>query len=385
MPGYGRGWRREGAGGRGSVTVAVAEVAGRRPWRSFFTLPRRVYGGDPHHLPTSRKAQRAALDRRELHGRQRVLLATDGGEPVARVVARLSPRLRDDGGRPLGLLGSFEALDHPPAVAALLGEASGWLRASGAGQVVGPMDGDTWHRYRLNLGPYDERPFLMEPYNPPYYPGLWEASGFAPLQGYHSRRIDDLAAVEKALAPRLDGTLAEGFRLEPIRLGRFDSELARLHRLASVIFAGNYLYTDISAERFVALYRASRPLVDPDLVVFAVAPDGTDAGFLFALPDRFAAVAAYARSRVPWATLRFLVHRRRPAEVVNFKSLGVLPAHRRSHLASALIAYGYRAARGKGYRRVNHCLMQNDNPSGRLDAGQGRLLRRYRLYRREAA
>ncbi len=73
----------------------------------------------------------------------------------------------------LGLIGFFEAANEPEPVRELLREAASWLRAQGAKQVVGPMDGDTWHRYRVNAGPFDEPPFLLEPVNPPYYRDLW--------------------------------------------------------------------------------------------------------------------------------------------------------------------------------------------------------------------
>lgn len=363
------------------MQLAISEVSSSRARRHFFALPRRIYRGDARYLAPLRAAEHASLDRQDFNGRQRVLLAFEDGEPIARVVARVSPQLRDDGGNPLGLLGFFDAFERPETVRALLGEAVAWLRRQGAGEIAGPMDGDTWHRYRFSLGPGDDRPFLMEPYNPPYYPKLWERSGFVPLEDYYSKQVEDLAAVAARMRPRLEGALAAGFRFEALRLDRFDSELDRFYRLSTAIFRGNFLYSEISAARFADLYRGSRRLLDPDFVTFAVAPDGADAGFLFGFPDRFDAVAALGGRKGPWAALRFLAARRRPVDTVNLKSLGVVAEHRRSHLASALMAHGYRTALRKGYRRANLCLIQGENPSGRLDAGLGRLLRRYRLYR----
>jgi GNAT superfamily N-acetyltransferase len=363
------------------VTITVEEVGDGPGLETFFSLRKTVYGDDPRHLDPGHAAELASLDRPDFRGRQRALVAREDGEPVARAVARLSPALRDPAGRPYGVIGLFEALDRPAAAVELLRAAVGRLREEGAGEVVGPMDGDTWHRYRLNVGPHDEPPFLMEPYNPAYYPEHWRAAGFEVLEEYYSKRVDDLAGAAEQLAPALDGALAAGYRLEPLRPDRFDAELGRLHRLSRRIFAGNFLYTDISERRFVALYAGSRRLVDPELVRFAVAPDGTDAGFLFALPDRFAAVAALGGRRGPLAALRFLLARRRPVDTVTLKSLGVVEEPRRSRLGSALLGHAYRTALGKGYRRANLCLIQGGNPSGRLDGGLGRVLRRYHLYR----
>jgi GNAT superfamily N-acetyltransferase len=323
----------------------------------------------------------AGLHRRDFLRAQRAWVAAVDDYPVARLVARRSPALQDGEGRPLGLLGFFEALDGPEGkegALRLLAEGTGWLRETGAGQIVGPMDGDTWHRHRLNIGPFDDPPFLLEPYNPPYYPEIWEEAGFQVLESWFSKQVD-LAAVVAHLEPRATAARASGYQLRALDLHRFTEELRLLYRLSRAIFAGNFLYTEIAEEDFLALYADSRALLDPDLVLFARSPQGEDIGFLFAYPDRFRAVAAMRGSRGLFAKLRFLRHRKE-AEAVDFKTLGVLPEHRRAGVAALLMHEGHLRAQGKGYRVANHCLFREGNPSGDLDGGAGRILRRYHLY-----
>ncbi|HEY0511477.1 MAG TPA: hypothetical protein VGH73_06215 [Thermoanaerobaculia bacterium] len=349
---------------------------------AFLRLPAAVYREDPRYSAPARGDVLASLHRPEFAGAQRLLVALEGGEPVARLVARRSPALADAAGRPYGMLGFFEALEgHPEAVAGLFTAAIGWLRESGgsmAGRIIGPMDGDTWHRYRLNVGPWDAPPFLLEPYNPPFYEALWTANGFAVLERYFSKRVEP-SAVAAHLAARAREALAGGYRLRPLDPARFRAELGLLYELSRRIFAGNFLYTEISADEFVALYAGARALLDPDLVLFASSPAGEDAGFLFAYPDRFRAVAAMRGERGLLAKLRFLRHRRE-ADAVDFKTLGVLAEHRRSGVAAALLHEGHRRAAEKGYAHANHCLFKEGNPSGDLDGGVGRTIREYRLY-----
>ncbi len=323
----------------------------------------------------------SGLHRRELLRAQRAWVAAMDDYPVARLVARRSPTLQDDQGRPLGLLGFFEAMDGPEGkegALRLLEEGTRWLRETGAGQIVGPMDGDTWHRHRLNVGPFDDPPFLLEPYNPPYYPEIWEEAGFQVLASYASKQVDP-ADVIAHLEPKAAAARASGYQLSSLDPGRFQEELRRLYRLSREIFADNFLYTEISEEDFVALYAGSKALLDPDLVLFARSPEGGDAGFLFAYPDRFQAVKAMRGSRGLLAKLRFLRHRSE-AEAVDFKTLGVLPEHRRAGVAALLMHEGHLRAQGKGYRLANHCLFREGNPSGDLDGGAGRIFRRYHLY-----
>ncbi|MCP4660409.1 MAG: hypothetical protein GY856_33830 [bacterium] len=362
------------------MALSILDLTDDRPTPApFFAVANEVYAGDPNYCAPFRDAVAASIGRADFHHRQQVLIAVENGRPVARLIARLSPVLRDAEGRPFGLLAFFEACERPEAVATLFATAIAWLRDHGAGAIVGPMDGDTWHSYRLNVGPYGERPFLMEPYQPPYYPALWEQNGFEVLEGYHSKRVNDLAGVLPQLEPSYRRALAAGYRLERLGMKRFVAELERFHALSCEIFRHNFLYSEISRSDFVKLYSGARRLIDPDFVYFAVAPDGSDAGFLFAFPDRFRAVAAMHGRRGPLAALRFLAHRRRP-DTVNLKSLGVVSPHRRSGLAAALMYCGYRTAREKGYTRANLCLIKDDNPSGGLEGGLGTLLRRYHLY-----
>ncbi|HYU33499.1 MAG TPA: hypothetical protein VEW48_15200 [Thermoanaerobaculia bacterium] len=323
----------------------------------------------------------AGLQRRELLRAQKAWVAAVDDVPVARLVARRSPALRDGEGRPLGLLGSFEALDEPEGkegALLLLAEGVRWLRETGAGQIVGPMDGDTWHRHRLNVGPFTDPPFPLEPWNPPYYPEIWEEAGFQVLASWFSKQVDP-AAVVAHLRPRAGAAQAAGYRLRTIDMGRFSEELRLLYRLSRIIFADNFLYTEIPEEDFIALYTGSRGLLDPDLILFVRSPEGEDVGFLFAYPDRFRAVAAMRGSRGLFAKLRFLRFRN-AASAVDFKTLGVLPEHRRAGLAALLMHEGHLRAQGKGYRTANHCLFREGSPSGDLDGGAGRVFRRYHLY-----
>jgi GNAT superfamily N-acetyltransferase len=349
--------------------------------KAFLALPEEVYRGDPNFIPTPTADVLAGLCRPEFAGAQRVFVAGENDRLLARLVARRSPSLQDDAGLPYGLLGFFEAVDGPAgreAAAALFAAATAWLRETGAGTIVGPMDGDTWHRYRLNAGPFEEPPFLLEPYNPPYYPALWEAAGFRILESYASTRVDT-AAVARRLEPRHREALAAGYRLRPFTGLLFEDELAVIYELSREVFAGDFLYTEISEDEFISLYAGARALIDPGLIWFARSPEGQDVGFLFAYPDHFRAVAAMGESRGLAARLRFLWHRRNPT-TVNVKTLGVLPEHRRSGVGAALMHRVHLEALERGLHRANHCLFREGNPSGGMAGEEAKLLRRYHLY-----
>ncbi|HWM94834.1 MAG TPA: GNAT family N-acetyltransferase [Thermoanaerobaculia bacterium] len=362
------------------MPVDLLDVTTDRGLEPFLGLQTEVYRGDPGYIPSTRKDILASLFRPDFAGAQRAWVALENNHPVARIVARRSPTLRDEAGLPYGMLCFFEALPASnETVRRLFEESIRWLQETGAGAILGPMDGDTWHKHRLNVGPWDDPPFLLEPYNPPYYPALWEARGFTVLERYLSKRVD-AATVAAFLEPKRQAALAAGYQLRRLDPGRFQDELRTIYRISVRIFARNFLYTDIPEEEFFALYAGARSLLDPDFVWFARSPEGEDIGFLFAFPDRFRAVAAMRGRRDPLALLRFFLHRNE-ADAVNMKTVGVLPEHRRAGLGAALMGQGHRMAVEKGYRFANHCLFREGNPSGEMDGGTGRVMRRYHLYK----
>jgi GNAT superfamily N-acetyltransferase len=339
------------------MKTRVYEVNTATEWAEFWDLPKGVYTGDPYYRSPVQAMIEASLFRANFKGRQTVWLASGGGRGVARVVARLSPNLMDDSGRPVGMLGFFEAIDQPDAVHALFASAVAWLRAHQAGLIVGPMDGDTWHRYRLNLGPFDMPPFWLEPYNPPFYAAFWKGAGFVPLEEYHSKFVSDPVAATTALEPFQQRFIRQGGELRRLDRTRFNDELRVIYELSLRIFTSNLLYSAIPWSEFQQMYAPFESRLDTNFIWFGRDATGQDTGFVFGYPDA--------------------------AGSVNVKTLGVLPESRRTGLAPALMQRFYAMAVQNGYQRVNLCLISKGNASDRMDAGLGQPLRRYRLYHYE--
>lgn len=297
----------------------------------------------------------------------------------AHVVARVSPTLTDANGKPLGLLGFFAAKSESSAHAVLAAGVE-WLRQQGCVEIFGPIDGDTWHSYRLNTGPFEKPLFLSEPGNPPDYPGYWTSAGFTEAAGYHSKFVDDVAEILPATALGAEKAEAAGYRIRNFRRNAFCEDLDVIYDLSTQVFLGNFLYEPIGRDAFRAIYEPAKKFIDPELVVFGVSPSGQEVGFLFCIPDLGQAVRAMKGRRDLWAKLKF-VWNRRHVDTVNYKSIGVLSEHRRSSVAALMMHTVYERALSRGWSKAHLCLIRDGNPSGRLDGGASQLFRRYVLYR----
>ena len=360
------------------MSVAVSEIDDESQQAElYWQIIQKVYRNDPNYVWPSRSSVTQLLGRCRPREEKAFFVAQVDNRPVATVCCRFFPSV--DPQQNWGAIGTFESLDDTTAVTALLGEATAWLYQQGAVQIVGPMDGDTWHRYRLNVGPYDEAPFLMEPHNPEYYPRLWEQAGFSPLERYHSKRLEDVTLVVERFQPIYARLQQKGYGLQRFDLRHFDRELRRLYELSLEIFAQNKLYRDISWEQFRVLYEPMKSVIDSRLAWFATSPEGEDVGFMFAIHDYHAALVAMRGKSNLLAKMRFVLNRHK-AKAINLKSMGVVPGHRRSGIGVALVCEVYRQMLAMGYKRANLCLIHDDNPSSRLDGGLATILRRYCLY-----
>jgi GNAT superfamily N-acetyltransferase len=348
-------------------------------WDYFLSMPDIVYRKDPFYC--HKHTPKIEL----FEGKKQILfpfVALQSGRAVARLCVWPKSVFKKYDEKQTAVIGMFEAIDNYDVVKRLLDRALDFLRQRGVRRAIGPMDGDTWHTYRFNIGPFSEHPFLMEPHNPSYYPKFWEHYGFKVLTRYFSKRIQDVSLALPILEHFYKRTLRNGFTYHPFNTADFDKELHTLYQLSCKIYIDNCFYSEISKKDFYKLYAGSKSIIDKDLVWFSKDKKGDYAGFVFAFPDYFDAVRAMQGSRNFWARAKFLLNRHR-ADTLNAKSLGVLPKYNGTGLGTALIYKIYKEGYAKGLHKVNMCLIQEENVSRRMDGGKGTISRHYHLYKYE--
>jgi hypothetical protein len=274
---------------------------------------------------------------------------TDKPERVstARAEALVYRDAPDWDGRRAAAIGGifFESAD---AGQALLAEVAAKLRNEGFEALLGPMDGDTWHRYRLVAESDGSRPFVLEPTSGPHDREVFVAAGFSPVSSYTSARarLVDTLAPEPVSIPGIVVTQWDGTGAEQL--------ITQLFNMSASSFAGNHFFKPITLDAFLELYRPVLPLLDPRHILFAHTESGQLVGFLFGMPDRLA-------STQPAAILKTYASGRR----------GV----------GHLLADNYhRRALELGFTEVIHALMHEDNASrDRSERHKAKMFRRYEL------
>jgi hypothetical protein len=300
-----------------------------------------VNAHDPHWIPPMRARLRQELtgaDAFGRYGRMRLFGCESDGRLAGRVAAIVNPRLVESSGRPVGQVGYFEAINDSRVSSALFAAAFEWLRAEGAQQVWGPMNGGPHRTHRLITEGFDCRPFLFEPRNPPYYPQLFAAAGFSPQHTWFSIDVssDQLRQALNGL-PMLQVRKAthQRFAVERVDLADHPAVLQRLYALLDAMWTGHVGYTSLDFGEFVEVFAPALSLMtDGDMHIAIDRDTGGDVGCVFSYPDYSADVRALNGDSTAWG--RWLQGGARPRRLV-FHTVGLAPGARRTGLVSALV------------------------------------------------
>jgi hypothetical protein len=331
--------------------------------QQFQELENQVYANDPFHIPSGNAFPSIGKS----------FIAFEDDHPAACCHAQLQTD-----NPTIGTIGYFQALEKPAAVRAMLDAAVQWLESQDAQRILAPMDGDTWHNYRFNTGPFTEAPFIKEPWNPTTYPALIEAAGFKIAETYDSYSVGPAkaAANQKKF---YDRCLKQGYTFHPITAKNFADMLPIIYQLSLRIFPDNVLYTPIREDEFIGMYLPAKPLMKDGLSWLAHDPDGNPAGYSFCFPDVADAMRAMNGKTNLAAKIRFLLNKKKAVRTC-LKTLGVVPERRGSGLSAALTHLSYKHSAELGYRETLMCLMHSSNDSRRFSGNADRPFRTYALY-----
>jgi GNAT superfamily N-acetyltransferase len=272
-------------------------------------------------------------------------------------------------GHILGLIGHYAASDENSG-SQILRHACQQLAARGCTMAVGPMDSNTWRRYRFITERGSEAAFFLEPDNPDDWPLHFTAEGFAALATYTSALDSDLSSESNGIRPRISAIAEQVFRMgitiRQASADHLDVELHRIYAVSLHSFQNNFLYTPLEEPEFLAQYRKLLPFVRNEFVLLAER-DNIPVGFLFGVPD----------------ALR--IKRGERNDTVIIKTVAVVPECASVGLGTLLMARIREIAHGLGYTRCIHALMHESNRSRNISAKTALTMRRYTLFARRLA
>ncbi|WP_162052302.1 hypothetical protein [Pontibacter pamirensis] len=341
---------------------------------SFFTLVPPRYA----KLPYKQQEDTAAVQRLfELESeRNEIILYTDHQQ------LRLVGIFPHDGRE--AHFGFWETTDNLP----LNKQAFALLQADVAERdrinITGPLDFNTFQRYRLRLG---EAPswgaFDREPVNPSYYGAILAQLGYEQKSTFESRRIckEDIPAVYSDKKLFLDELKKIPYDFVPLTPEVWQQYATEIFELVHHVFGSNPAYKPVSREQFNMLYndKFAQKLCPRSSVLFRHKASGRFAAMSFCHPN-------YQPLRLPASVSPSFAqdYPRLKHKVLLAKSVGVHPDFRGQGLMNYLGAYGMLCFQ-ELYEEVIFCLMRSDNYSTHFTDMLPYELARYALFEKRVS
>ena len=273
-------------------------------------------------------------------------------------------------GQKVAFLGNYNADPDADAWAVeMLHEAAGIAeKESDARYLIGPINGNTWNPYRLVTEGFDQPAFALETYTDKCYPGQFEAAGFVSVAEYASSILpckEDFCGRYESLAKELAD---RGITVRNFDRSKVNEELDALYKVSIEAFADNFLYSPITKDQFLSLYKPIIDIVDEELVLIAE-KDGIAVGYLFAIANKLLAPT----NNVFNDSLVLKTLARVPGTKEELGGIGLY-----------LTSLCHARAKAKGFERIIHALYKNDNRSACFSNSPDiEVFRKYNLFAKE--
>lgn len=343
--------------------VLVRRVESARELERFIGFPYELHRDDPLWVPPLRMDVRNQLSRDKnpffRRAEAEYYFAERGVRTVGRIAAIHNRAHNEFHNDRVGFFGFFECAHDQEVADRLFDAAARWLRERGLDTIRGPASFSTNDECGLLVDGFDTPPTVLNPHNPPYYVDLIEGAGFQKAKDLWQYRT-----VSKDLPERLDRA-AEKVRarlkitLRSLAMKRFYEEVERIKPLYNGAWEKNWGFVPMSDAEIDHLAKQLKPIVVPDLVVFAERA-GQPIGFAAAIPDMNVALKANPSGRLFPGILKIL-WRARKISRLRVLLLGVLKEFRGMGVAELMYHWIWKQALTHGFNWAEAGWILEDN------------------------
>jgi GNAT superfamily N-acetyltransferase len=318
------------------------------------------------------------------HAEYQHFLACRGSEIVGRISATLDHNYVQFHEEKVAFFGFFEAFEDREAAASLFDAAAAWAGDKGMERMIGPMNPSPDHILGVLVDSFDIPPIVQMGYNPPYYPGLYDACGFRKEKDLLCYRllVKDLPMSDKIRRMAELVQKRSKVTLRTIDMKDFKAEVERIRGLYNSAWEKNWGFVPWTREEFDYMAADLRLIADPRIVFLAEA-EGKLIGVSISIPDINQVLVKMNGRLLPFGILRLLLGKKK-VDIVRLAIMGVAPEFRNKGVDALMVYETYRRGSDLGYRGAEMSWIIEDNYPLRnfLDKWGVENYRTYRVYTR---
>ena len=368
-----------------SRDLNVWEVRNEKDLMAFIRFPWKIYQGDRYWVPPLIKDQFLRFSPNHpflSHSEMILFMADKGGQTVGRIAGIIDHHYIKFHQENVGFFGFFESTPDPDVAEMLLSKVGGWLKEHRMEKMTGPINPSTNDECGLLVEGFDISPCLMMPYNPRYYPSLLEGSGLKKAMDLYAYWLEESFFLDDRLLRITERLIKRNpqLRVRPINLRQFDEELKIVKEIYNHAWSRNWGFVPLTDEEMNDLAKNLKPLVVPDLVLFAYWGD-EPIGFSVSLPD-YNEVLKHLNGKVGLlGGLKFLYYSRK-IKTIRVMLLGVKRAFQKKGVEGLLYLETFKRGIKKGYPEAECSWILENNPLMQhgIEAMGGKRYKTYRIY-----
>ncbi len=366
-------------------TILVEPVHTKADRELFIKFLWTIYEGNPYWVPPLLMDRRKLMDKEKnpfyQHADAEFYLARRNGEMVGRIAAIVNHNHNKEHNENIGFFGFFECINDQAVANALFDTARSYLKSKGVTAMRGPANPSVNDEYGLLTEGYDVRPTVLMPYNPEYYEKLIEHYGFVKVKELYAYWLSqETVYSERFVRANALVKSRNSLTVRPMNMKQFKADVEIVKHLYNAAWAKNWGAVPMTDAEIDALAKDLKPIVKPDLVLFAESK-GKPIGFGLSLPDINAALWYNKKGRLLPGLFQ-LFFRKKEINLVRVVVLGVLPEYLNTGAAGVLFyETAVRAKKlGYAYGEASWVLEDNVRMVKSAEAMNGKITRRYRIY-----
>lgn len=369
--------------------IAVAPVRGKADLKAFIDFPYDLYDERSNWVPPLRMDIKEQLSPRKNpwfeHAEAEFFLARRGGAVVGRISAHIDHNFNEFQDNDWGLFGWFECIDDAAVAAELFDAAAAWLKERGRDRMVGPFSYTTNDECGVLIEGFEIPPAILEPWNHPYYPRLFDDAGFVKAMDLlmYQMELEDRKKVRPAIytaAARVDDST---YTLKRFSRRTLNADVDRFLDIYNASWEKNWGFVPLTDNEVRHYAKTLLPVLDKNWAFVMVGADGDNAGAALTLPDYNQVLKHLGGRLLPFGWLKFLWYRRKIDRVRVF-ALGVKPRYRTTGLAAKLYIEHLDTAERTGVTggTMGWILETNRAMNKSIEALGCTEIKRFRLYER---
>lgn len=370
-------------------TNGVTIVSTDEERTEFLEFPFSHYADNENWVPPLRMEQKKLINTEKNayfnNAEIAIFVAEHNGKTAGRISAVVDQRYNEYHGTKTGHFGFFECIDNQETANLLFRVAGDWLKEKGMEDVLGPASPGMMDTIGFLVDGFDKDPYILMPYNKPYYEKLVLGAGFEPEMDLLAYVVDQdhvsMDRINRAIT--IVNKRNPGLVVRPINKKKIKEEVEIVRAIFNESWKDNWGFIPLTKEELEMTAEDFKLILDPDFAHIAEI-NGKPVAFSVALPDYNQVFKKMNGNLFPLGIFKLLLGKKK-INRIRTALMGVMPEHRGKGIDALLHQKAIENGLRKGmYESELSWILGTNNEMVRVaERIGGRLDKTYRMYRKQ--